>query len=198
MNDEELNMWKREWRSLPAVPIELIRKVERQTVYMRLGKWVLILPLLILLAVTAGAVMRPTPGNILLAVGMWLFTLILSAADAGKMKLRKKLLAPAAETTAAYLELSIERCRFQSEGLRIVKFAVPLMTAFILVADYAIFRESGKFESPIAYWIMLASLAWASAPIWILFIVMRRVERKARAELAYLLNLKRQVEGEEA
>src|SRR5688500_18273357 len=109
MKDEELNMWRKEWHTQPAVPIELIRKVERQTVYMRLAKWVLILPLLILLAVTAGAVMHPTPGNILLAVGMWLFTLILSAADAGKKKLREKLLAPAAETTAAYVELSIER-----------------------------------------------------------------------------------------
>ena len=62
MKDEELNMWRKEWHTQPAVPIELIRKVERQTVYMRLGKWVLTLPLLILLAGTAGAVMRPRCG----------------------------------------------------------------------------------------------------------------------------------------
>ena len=187
-------MWRKEWRTQPAVPIELIRKVERQTVYMRLGKWVLILPLSILLVGTAGAVIRPTPINIILTVGMWLFTLILGAMDVRK---RKNLWEPAAETTAAYLDLSIERCRHQSAQLRIVKFAIPLMTAFILVAVYTIFRQSGKFESPTAYWIMIASLVWSSAPIWIVWMVMERVERKARAELDYLLNLKRQVEGKE-
>ncbi len=187
-------MWRKEWRTQPAVPIELIRKVERQTVYMRLAKWVLILPLSILLAGTVGAVIRPTPINIILTVGMWLFTLILGATDVRK---RKNLWEPAAETTAAYLDLSIERCRHQSAQLRVVKFAIPLMTAFILVAVYTIFRQSGKFESPTAYWIMIASLVWSSAPIWIVFMVMGRVERKARAELDYLLNLKSQVEGKE-
>ncbi len=194
MKDEELNMWRKEWHTQPAVPIELIRKVERQTVYMRLGKWVLILPLLILLTATVGAVMYPTPVNIILTVGMWVFTLILGATDIRK---RKKLWEPAAETTAAYLELSIERCRHQSAQLRVVKFAIPLMTAFILVALYAIFVQSGKFESPTAYWIMIASLAWSSVPAWILPIVMRRAEKKAQAELDYLLNLKEQVEGKE-
>ena len=195
MKDEELNMWRREWRTQPAVPIELIRKVERQTVYMRLGKWVLILPLSILLATTVGAVIHPTPINIILTIGMWLFTLIIGAYDTRK---RKKLWAPAAETTAAYVELSIERCRHQSEQLRVVKVAIPLMTAFILFALYRIFVESGKFESPTAYWIMIASLAWSSCPIWFVFIVMGRAERKARAELEYLLNLKSQVEEKEA
>ena len=189
-------MWRREWHRQPAVPIELIRKVERQTVYMRLGKWVLLFPLLILLAVTTVAAMHPSPGKILLAVGLWLFVLILTAADAGREKLRKKLLAPAAETTAAYVELSIERCRVQSEALRVAKIAILPMWAFILAAQYMIFMESGKFDSTIAHRIIF--LAIGLVPLPIVYKSLARVERKARTELDYLLNLKKQVEGKEA
>jgi len=193
-------MWKKEWRTQPAVPIELIRKVERQTVYMRLGKWVLLLPLAILLFVTAGAVMDPTPVNIILAVGLWLLSIILNAAEAGRNKLRKKLLAPAAETTAAYVELSIERCRVQSEGLRVSKIAMVPMWAFISAAQYSIFYktfvESGEFGSN-GYWIVIAGLAIGLAPLPFVYMGLARAERKERAELDYLLKLKGQVEGKE-
>ena len=44
MTDDELEKWRQEWRGQPAVPIDLIRKVERETAYSTLGYLALILP----------------------------------------------------------------------------------------------------------------------------------------------------------
>src|SRR5262249_561792 len=47
MKDDELEIWRRQWHSQPDVPIDLIRKVERQTVYMKLQRLALIAPVLV-------------------------------------------------------------------------------------------------------------------------------------------------------
>jgi hypothetical protein len=56
--------------------------------------------------------------------------------------------------------------------------------------------ESGKFDSTIAHRIIY--LAIGLVPLPIVYKSLARVERKARTELDYLLNLKKQVEGKEA
>ena len=37
-DDNELESWRRLWLSQPGAPIELVRRVERRTVYMRLER----------------------------------------------------------------------------------------------------------------------------------------------------------------
>jgi len=98
MKDDELETWRRQWNSQPAVPIDLIRKVERQTVYMKLEQISLLLPALIGVATIVLAVRVRTFPWIILAIGIWFFNII---GGYIQIKNTKGTWAPEADTTAA-------------------------------------------------------------------------------------------------
>jgi hypothetical protein len=76
MTDDELEVWRRQWHSQPAVPMDLIRKVERETVYMRLDWVSQIMPALIGVGAIIGAVVTHNISWVLLAAGTWMFIFI--------------------------------------------------------------------------------------------------------------------------
>ena len=129
MKNDELEMWRRQWQSQPAVPLDLIRKVERQTAYMRLSWIPQMAPALIGVFAVIGAVVSRHLGWIVLAAGIWTF---LAVAWLFKLRNTRGVWAPATETTAAYIELSIERCRRKLARFRFSRIMICFKTSLWL------------------------------------------------------------------
>ena len=191
MTDDELEVWRRQWHSQPAVPIDLIRKVERQTVYMRL-EWILqILPGLVGVGTIVAAIMMQGLAWIVLAIGTWLFIVI------GWLFMAintRGVWTPTAETTAGYVALSIERCRRKRSDLRFSKVLTALLTGFVLIADYFILASSGGLRSTRDYLTMAAAFAFTIVIVLIILIIQTGKQKHTEKELAYLRNLQRQLE----
>ena len=185
-------MWRREWNSQPRVPVDLIRKVERQTVYMKLGQLTLILPLLIGVATTVAAVWLQTFLTIIFTVGTWSFILIVGYYQ---LKNSKALWSPVANTTAAYVDLSIRRCRAQIKSIRLVYLMAPLLTAFVMAVDYLIIASYGALKTQRDFLFMLAAFAYGGGIVAIVVWLMSKKRGKIEAELAYLLSLQRQLKN---
>jgi hypothetical protein len=190
VTDDELEVWRRQWHSQPAVPIDLIRKVERQTVYMRL-EWILqILPGLVGLGTIVAAIVMQTLPWILLAIGTWVFILI---GWYFMVKNLRGVWAPTAETTAAYVELSIERCRRKLDNFRFGKVMSVLLTMFVMVALYQLLASGGALRTTEDYLAMVGSFLFATAVVLVVLKLSSGKRRKTEEELAYLLNLQRQL-----
>jgi hypothetical protein len=192
VTDDELEVWRRQWHSQPAVPIDLIRRVERQTVYMRLD-WILqILPGLVGVGTIIAAIMMQSLAWILLAIGTWLFIVI------GWLFMAKNtrgVWAPSAETTAGYVELSIERCRRKLTNSRFTKVMTVLLTGFVLTVDYSVLASSGALRTTKDYLIMTAAFVFTIAIVSVILIIQVRKQKNTEKELAFLLNLQRQLEN---
>src|SRR5215510_1499636 len=102
MKDDELELWRRQWQGRPEVVIDLVRRVERETVKMRMGWLAYFAPGAVAAVATVLVATKPSIGGVLFVSGLWLIMGI--GLWLGKRS-QKGLWAPAAETTAAYLEL---------------------------------------------------------------------------------------------
>ena len=190
MTDDELEIWRRQWHSQPAVPIDLIRRVERQTVYMRLARWSLLAPTAVSVGTSVIAALDGRIDAIVFAVGMWLFVAIgwwFSELNT------RGIWAPAAETTAAYLELSIERCRRQLKDYRFGRVMALLITAFVLIGLYQGLKSRGALETASQYWVTGATYVFTVAVVSFAMFLQNQKRKKTEAELTYLLNLQRQL-----
>src|SRR5262249_33436883 len=133
MRDDELDLWRKQWCGQPAVVMDLIRRVERETVQMRM-RWVtLLVPAAVATVATVQVATKPNTGGVLFVAGLWLFIGI--TAWLVKRNLRG-VWTPAAETTAAYIELSIERCRRVKRGYIVGRTLGFFITAFVLFGVY--------------------------------------------------------------
>jgi len=188
MKDDEMEVWRRQWQSQPAIPIDLIRRVERQTVYMRLNRISQIVPGLVGVGTIIAAIVEQTLTWVLLAVGTWLFIVIAWRFTVENMR---GVWAPASETTTAYLELSIERCRRQLTSIRFSRALAVLLTAFVVIVDYQILASAGALRTNDSLLIFLGICVLAAAGVVIILVVLRIKYRKTEAELNYLLSLQR-------
>jgi hypothetical protein len=190
MKDDELEIWRQQWNSQPAVPIDLIRKVERQTIYMKLEHISLILPGLIGVATIVAAIRVPTLPWILLAIGIWCFNII-----GGVLQIRnsKGAWTPAADTTAAYVALSIARCHARLKSIRLFYVFAPLLTAFVLAVVYQIIASYDGLKTTRDYLIMIGGFVYAAAIVGFVTWLMSSKGKKIQAELTYLMNLQRQL-----
>jgi hypothetical protein len=136
--------------------------------------------------------MKPNVGGILFAAGLWL---IMGIGVWLEKSSQKGLWTPAAETTAAYLELSIERCRRTQRGLRFWRLFPFFLavTAFVLFGAYMGLKEKGALETTEDYWIVTATFLWTICVEGFVLYVLYRRGRKMQGELEYLLNLQRQL-----
>ena len=188
MKDDELETWRRQWNSQPAVPIDLIRKVERQTVYMKLEQISLLLPALIGVATIVLAVRVRTFPWIILAIGIWFFNII---GGYIQIKNAKGTWAPEADTTAAYVELSIARCRAKLKNIRLFYVLGPSLFAFVSAVNFSIIYPVLKTTRD--HLIMFGGLAEAAAVMGFVTWLMSNKGKKVRAELTYLMNLQREL-----
>jgi len=192
MIDDELELWRKQWRGQPAVVIDLIRRVERETFHMRLGRLALLAPTAVATVVTVLVAMKPNTGGVLFVAGLWLFMGITAWFV---RRNQRGVWTPAAETTAAYLELSIERCRRVENDWRVGRVLSILVTAFVLFGVYKGMSASGVLKNTASYLIVAATFLWTICVVGYALFLNRRKVRKTQVELEYLLNLQRQLHG---
>ena len=191
MKDDEVELWRRQWHSQPAVPIDLIRKVERQTVYMKLERLALLLPLLVGVGTIVAAIIMKNAPWILLAVGTWVFIIF---GLVFQYKNEKGIWSPAAQTTSAYLELSITRCRKKLNDIRYSFVFAPLLTLFVLIVDYQILANYGVIRTAEDVAKIVAGFLFAIGVVGVVMLLMVSKRKKVKDELAYLLELQRAIE----
>ncbi|HEY1304579.1 MAG TPA: hypothetical protein VGF24_13550 [Vicinamibacterales bacterium] len=131
MNDIELEGWRAQWQTVALPPTDLRARVERETRMMRRS---VVGELVVTVACGGGsvawAVLSRRTDVLVLAFGTWVFIVI---AWAISLFLRRDAWAPAAVSTAAFLDLSILRCRRRREAI----VAQGILYVLILVFDLA-------------------------------------------------------------
>jgi hypothetical protein len=184
--DAELDIWRQQWQSETTVPLDLRRRVERQSRFMKIA---LIADILVTIVMGGGAttwaIRSPQPDIVLLAVTTWLF---LAAAWTFALTNIRRVWAPSALDTAAFVELSIRRCRGQ---LAAIRFAACLFLCELMFCLGWVYNHSAEDRKPLAVWLFFSSISidvvWLCTLLFFGFLAWYR--RKNRAELAYLLNL---------
>lgn len=185
--DVELDMWKHYWKAQASVPMDLFKKVEKETRNLRYYRTVEILVTVLIGGGTAAtALVMKTTGWTILAGGTWLFILL---AWVFSLRYTKGIWAPGAPTTASYLDLSIRRCQWRMKDARYDIVQSILLTAFVLIADYYIILELS--EKPPSLW-LLGIAFLVMAPCLVAGFEWKR--RNARAEMNSLVNLQQQLE----
>ena len=184
--DTELAGWRQQWQSDEAVAPDLRKMVERHT---RAMKWMLAADVMVTVAIGGGvlayAIRQPLPGVGLLAACTWLF---IAAAWIARLKINRGTWAPAALDTAAFMELSIRRCRARLAASR---FGAGLFLIQICFCLGWIYHYSEHHQS-LAAWLFFGSVAidlvWLFAMLFFAALVWYR--RKQRRQLEWLLALR--------
>jgi len=109
--DAELETWRRDWQAESAVPPDLRGRVERQSRWLKIAiAGDVLVTVVIGGAVTTLAVRAPQADMLALAAGTWFF---IAAAWFFRITVSRGLWSPEAISTAAFVDLSIRRCRAQ-------------------------------------------------------------------------------------
>lgn len=175
--DAELEVWSREWQSETAVPVDLRKAVERQSRWMKIALAADILVTVVMGGATlALAVGLPRPGYVLLAAVTWFF---LAAAGTFSLWVNRGNWSPAALNTAAFVELSVRRCRGR---LAAVWFGAGLYVVEVAFCLGWLYRYAPRPWTPPWSWLLPATLVCFAGLVW--------YRRKKRAELAWLLTLR--------
>ena len=183
--DTELDVWRREWQSETAVPADLRRRVERQSRWLRIG---IAADILVTVLIGGGvlvlAARSPLPDMLLLAAVTWSF---IAAAWAFRLTITRGLWSPSAVNTAAFVDLSIKRCRAQ---LAATLFGAGLFVCEMVFCLGWIYRHSAP-RPPLVAWLfgsITNILVWLFSLAFFAFLAWYR--RKKRAELAWLRTLR--------
>lgn len=184
--DSELEVWRQQWQSDDSVPLGLRRKVERQSRFMKIGLMMDILVTVIIGGATiVWAVWSPRPENVLLAVATWVF---IATAWAFSLVVNRGNWSPSAQDTAAFVDLSVRRCRSR---LASVWFAAGLFLFQMVFVLGWVYRNSPAHRQPLSTWIFFGSIPidiiWLCTLGFFVFLVW--YWRRKQAELAYLLGL---------
>ncbi|MEO8127383.1 MAG: hypothetical protein ABJF23_33290 [Bryobacteraceae bacterium] len=181
--DAEVEVWRREWQSEPPVLPDLRRNVERQSRFMKLN---LLGDVLVTIFIGGGtiawALRTPRPDILLLALVTWIF---LAAAWTFSVTLNRGNWLPSALNAAAFVHLSIRRCRAR---LAAIRFGALLYAAQIVFCLSWIYRHEPHrpFSFLTIALVSLATLLFYSFLFWF--------RRRKLAELAYFLELQKAVE----
>ncbi|MGO8789046.1 MAG: hypothetical protein ACLQVL_16915 [Terriglobia bacterium] len=185
--DAELEVWRQQWQSGTTVPLDLRRKVERQSRFMKIAFAGDVLVTITIGGATLGWALRsPRPEIVFLAVATWIF--IASAWTFALMANRGNW-SPSALDTAAFVDLSVRRCRAR---LAAVWFATGLFLVEIVFILGWVYNYSPAHRAPLLTWLFFGSvpidIVWLGTVAFFGFLIWYR--RKKRAELAYLLSLR--------
>ena len=187
--DTELESWRRQWQRDDGIPADLQQRVERETRNLRLGRYAEIAVTAIIGGgATAWALVSQRSNVVVLAIGVWVLIAIAWAMAIG---LRRDILQPSAPTTAAFLDLSIRRCRNRLRGLVAQCVLYVIILTFDLVWIYH-YQAGARAMEPRAFltsggvlvvWAVTGMLAVAA--VW--------YRRRQRDELQNLLTMRRQL-----
>jgi hypothetical protein len=132
--DQELSAWMDDWQSAApgsaADPSIILRQVKRRSLGLKLlAAGELLLVAVTLVGLTLFALHHPSPMDIAVMAGLCLLAL---GAVVFTFRNRRGLWSPAAETTAAYLALTLARARRRREGLRAARWLLAAETALFI------------------------------------------------------------------
>jgi hypothetical protein len=184
--DTELEVWRAQWQSDTTIPVNLRKKVERQSRLMRIA---LIPPILVTITIggwTAGwAVHAPQPHIILLAIWTWA---LIAAGWTFTLVINRGTWSPSAHDTAVFVDLSVRRCRAALAAIRFESGFFVVHTVFVLGWVY---KFSPAHSTPLLRWLFFSSLPidilWLCTVALFGFLIWHR--RRKQAELNYLLSL---------
>jgi hypothetical protein len=184
-NDLEVlgSVWRTE---VPTVPVDLPRRVRRQSTWMRVHAAIDLLVSVTFLGTSSWwAVAHPTPEFVVLAIGVWIITLsalIYSFAN------RAGTWEATGQNTGAYLTLCLRRCR---AGLAAIRFGFYLVAVeVVLLTGWHAWYWSTRNPPPaVQTWLLAACLPAA----FLIALLALRAHR--RRELARLESLERELIG---
>ena len=189
--DLELDGWRRAWQAESRVPANLVARVARETRRMR---YLLISEILITVIIGGGtivlALLYRRNDMLVLAAGVWTFIAI---AWLMSWLLRRGAWGPLASTTAAFLELSILRCRRRREAI----LAQSVLYVMILSFDVWFIRTHSPPHA--AMDLVTFFTHWIFMAVWLITAVLAvlavRQHRRLGGELESLLTLQRQCDA---
>jgi hypothetical protein len=185
--DTELEIWRRHWQSDSTVPLDLRKKVERQSRYMRILLAADILVTITMGGATAGwAIRTPQPNIILLSVWTWF---LIAVAWAFALRVNRGNWSPSAEDAAVFVDLSVRRCRAKLAGIRFAAGFFLVQMAFVLGWVY---NNSPARSMPLLRWLFFSSFpidaVWLCTVAFFGFLIWLR--RRKLSELACFLSLR--------
>jgi len=191
--DTELDAWRREWQSQTTILADLRRQVERQSRWLKIG---IAADILVTVAIGGGVIALaarwPQPDFVVLAVATWMF---IAVAWAFGLAINRGNWSPAAMDTAAFVDLSIRRCRAR---LASAWFGACLGACEIVFNLAWVYRHSAEHRQPLLAWLLFGSLpmdlVWLFTLAFFGFLFWYR--RKKHAELAWLLDLSGEAAGQ--
>jgi len=193
---DEFAVWREQWMSAPAVPVQLIQRVERQTARMQtLRTAETVVTIAMGGAVVTGVVVHPVLDQIywlILAAGTWGFIVALWIVS---IRSTRRVWEPAEYTTAAYVSLRVQRLRRELERIALGTAISVLLSAFVLFLVY-----EGLAHAPASRGVHIA--ASDVAEFWIVgglvnvFVILAQIgkRRKTKAELANMTDLHRRLD----
>jgi hypothetical protein len=190
--DLELEKWRRQWQGGPesasrADEVERLRqRVLRET---RWAKWGLIVPIWVTVGVGGGmtllALRNEHPLHVALAIETWIFIAVVWA---GSLWIARGTWRPLADTTAAFVDISIRRRKANLRGATFGAwlYVLQLLAMKLIVGYLTSERLADTLTSP-----HMILYAWIGLPL--VFGALVWFRRRQRAQLERLLELKRQL-----
>lgn len=184
--DAELDIWRDQWQSERAVPVDLRESVERQSRWMRLALAGEVLVTVVMGGATSAWAMRvPQPDIVLLAVATWMF---LTVAWILSLRANRGTWSLPSLDTSAFLSLSIHRCRARLSAIRYAAILFVCELVFCLAWVYFHLPEP---RLSAVRWLFFSSteidVVWLCTAVFFGYLVWYR--RKKQRELAYLLSI---------
>jgi hypothetical protein len=194
MNAEaEFDVLRQQWQSDTAVPQDLRRTVERQSRLMKLG---LVGDTAVTVVIGGGMTVWAvrSPEMLPVAIATWFF---LAAAWTMSFRINRGNWTASASDTAAFLDLSIRRCR---SALATIRFACALFVSEIVFSLGWIYNHSIRGHQSLWTWLFFSSFLIDLVCLGTLafFGAVTCYRRKKTRELESFLNLRGEIVGLEA
>jgi hypothetical protein len=194
--DTELERWRRQWQAEPAASApradeaeRLRQRVLRETRWAKLG---LIAPIWVTVGVGGGmtllALRGEHPLHAALAIETWVFIAVIWA---GCLWIARGTWRPLADTTAAFVDISIRR---RTANLRGATFGVCLYVFQLLIMKLIVGRMTSESLGDSLTSPHMIIFGWIGLPI--VCAALYRFRRRQGAELERLLELRRQLQAE--
>lgn len=184
--DAELENWRVDWQSESAAPLDLRRKVQRQSRLMKVG---LAGDILVTIVIGGGAtvlaVRSALPDAVVLAIATWSF---LAAAWTFVLRASRGTWSHSGMDAAGFLDLAIRRCR---RSLAAVWFAGSLFLIEIVFCVGWVYRHLPQPRPPLWAW-LFGFMDWIWVGSLLFFWALRWYRNRKRAELRYLLDARRE------
>jgi hypothetical protein len=185
-NDVELEVWRQQWQSGTQTPPDLIARIKRQTLFMRVHR---LSEILVTIVIGGGTIVSAiSTGDrylLVLACGTCVFTFVAWWFSLSNFR---DVWAPQAPTMASYVSLAIARCERRIVSIRFSLIFGLLLSVFVLTIDHQLLKEHGAlgpdFWTFVEYFTIGTGLVAA---------FLMRIGQKASAELRNLRFLQQEL-----